>query len=125
MEMEYINRRCDPYRLADGKYRDLRYYVLSLGTHPCAYIEVNDLIDAPFDINAIDCHGGITYSREYLATVDHKGWFIGWDYAHCYDYSGNLPETTQHCKKWTTSEIVTDCKAVIDQIWEKARTDNG
>lgn len=62
----------------------------------------------------------MTYSREYLRTVDKKGWFIGWDYAHYCDFAGyelEMPiDVRTGGKKWTTSEIVNECKQVIDQI---------
>lgn len=38
----------------------------------------------------IEVHGGITYAEEgiYADNKEVQGWFIGWDYAHCYDYMG-------------------------------------
>lgn len=64
----------------------------------------------------------MTYSEEYLNTVDKKGWFIGWDYAHHCDFAGYelaLPTSlSSHGKKWTTQEIVNECKEVIDQLVE-------
>ena len=39
-------------------------------------------------------------------------WFIGWDYAHAFDYSGlymeDYPSINDKCKKWTTEEIIED-----------------
>ena len=68
----------------------------------------------------ISCHGGLTYSEEYLRTVDKKGWFIGWDYAHYCDFLGYELEMPIYIrtngKKWTTYEIINECKQVIDQI---------
>lgn len=120
-EMVYTQRRQEASRLTDGEYRGYHYYVLSFGTHPCAYVDIGDTNVVE---SAIECHGGVTYSRKYLATVEHKSWFIGWDYAHCYDYSGDIPELTRHCKKWTTAEIVGECKSVIDQICSKGEADD-
>lgn len=120
-EMVYTQRRQEASRLTDGEYRGYHYYVLSFGTHPCAYVDIGDTNVVE---SAIECHGGVTYSHEYLATVEHKSWFIGWDYAHCYDYSGDIPELTRHCKKWTTAEIVGECKSVIDQICSKGEADD-
>lgn len=37
------------------------------------------------------------------------------DYAHCRDYSGDLP-LTYGLKRWTTVEMVDECKAVINQL---------
>jgi hypothetical protein len=65
--------------------------------------------------NAIDCHGGVTYSSVELVVANNKGWYIGWDYAHYMDYSGYMP-CGSLTKKWTTHEMVSECKRVIDQI---------
>lgn len=79
-EMVYNILRKPPERIADGTYKGLDYYVLSLGTHPTAYIDVSDTKLAGKDYNDIDieCHGGLTYSRGYLATVNKKdGLLVG------------------------------------------------
>lgn len=76
-----------------------------------------------YDDIDISCHGGVTYSEPILKTVDKKGWFIGWDYAHCGDYINygdtSLNNLFSDDKKWTTEEIVEECKNVINQIVEK------
>ena len=52
--------------------------------------------------------------------VKSENWFIGWDYAHCGDYCGYeeyMPESIiTYGKKWTTEEIIEECKNAIDQI---------
>ena len=111
-----------PEMLADGEYKGFHFYVLNLGTHPCAYVDVTetDLNGKDYTDIDISCHGGLTYSEEYLHTVDKKGWFIGWDYAHYGDFAGhelNMPVYMRTGgKRWTTAEIVEECKQVIDQI---------
>lgn len=122
-EMIYQENRILPVRLADGVYRGVPFYVLSLGTHPCAYVDIAPLGLHEIDERDIDCHGGITYHRDYLATVDHEGNFLGWDYAHYMDYSGSLPFLDFENKRWTTAEMIAECKNVIDQI--VGRADNG
>lgn len=125
-EMIYsANRLNPPERIADGEYKGFNYYVLNLGTHPCAYIDVaNTKLHGEYydDIDLV-CHCGLTYSREYLSTVEKKGWFIGWDYAHYCDFAGyeiNFPcELRTNGKRWTTEEIVDECKTVINQIISK------
>ena len=118
-EMIYQQQRIPPMRLAGGIHREISFYVLSLGTHPCAYVDVAPLGDKAISEKDIECHGGVTYRRYYLATVDHRGDFIGWDYSHCTDYSGALPFLDfGDRKKWTTAEMVAECKNVIDQIVE-------
>lgn len=121
-EMEYSSVMTVE-RIADGNYNGLDFYVLSLGTHPCAYIDVSDtpLADKDYDDIWIDCHGGLTYSANRLVTVDKKGWFIGWDYGHLGDYLGDYLGGcffTMGDKQWTTEEIVEECKSVIEQINE-------
>ena len=119
-EMIYQKDRIPPVRLADGVYRGVPFYVLSLGTHPCAYVDIAPLGLHTINESDIDCHGGITYHSDHLATVDHEGNFLGWDYAHCMDYDGYLGAIHEYAfsfaKKWTTAEMVAECKNVIDQI---------
>ena len=123
-EMIYQATRLNPpQQIAKGNYNGFDYYVLNLGTHPCAYIDVTDtkLKNTEYSNIDIDCHGGLTYSREYLTTVDKKGWFIGWDYAHYCDFAGyhlNSPAMSLPGKMWTTQEIVSECKKVIDRLVE-------
>ena len=111
-----------PIVIAKGKYRGLRYFVLNLGTHPCAYVDVAktklrgiDYGDLKIDI---DCHGGITYSDKNLLSVKKEGWYIGWDYAHGGDFCGCFLGTAGYYtwKMWSTKEMIAECKKVIDQI---------
>lgn len=111
-----------PERIAEGEYKGFTYYVLNLGTHPCAYVDVSDTPLNGKDYNYIDieCHFGLTYASSRLYTVEKKGWFIGWDYSHYCDFAGYeldypIAFRTQG-KMWTTKEIVEECKAVIDQL---------
>ena len=121
-----------PEMLADGEYKGFHFYVLNLGTHPCAYVDVtgSDLNGTDYSDIDVECHCGLTYSREYLATVDKKGWFIGWDYAHFCDFIGYELEKPidirrTNGKRWTTAEIVNECKQVIDQITIADPTEKG
>lgn len=126
-EMEYKTER-EHKVLFIGKHKGYKFYILSLGTHPTAYVKIpkkNKLygIDDS-EIDDINVHGGFTFSSKHLHLSKHsmsiKGWFLGWDYAHCYDYSGfeKILPTTLGGKKWTTKEIILECKKVIDQIIE-------
>lgn len=120
-EMVYGNELLNPPEvLAAGTYKGTDYYILNLGTHPCAYVDVTStpLDGVSYENIDIECHGGLTYSREYLATVDKEGWFIGWDYGHYDDYMGCFcsPIDEICTKKWTTEEILREVKEVIDQL---------
>lgn len=108
-----------PARVADGFYRGFRFYVLTMGSHPCAYVDVgrNEFLE-----DEINCHGGITYCDNTLATVPEKSYFIGWDYAHYNDFlvfNDRLAKEYGEpylAHKYTLSEIVKECANVIDQI---------
>ena len=121
-EMVYRPKRLSPQQLTKGTYKGLDYYVLNLGTHPCAYIDVTgtSIDGVEYEEVDIECHGGLTYSRPFLATVDKPGWFIGWDYSHYGDFSGTdmmfPPELQFGGKQWTTKEIVVHCFQAIDQM---------
>jgi hypothetical protein len=105
--------------------------ILNLGTHPTAYVKVND--DEPFFGVGYDdlpdelfgsVHGGITYAENNLPgdTEDQfpKGWWLGWDYAHCDDYLGYYtPKDAYlygHGKRWTTAEILSDVIDFVDTL---------
>ena len=126
-EMEYGKERRTEL-LCKDKYKNYNYYVLNLGTHPTAYIEIpkenklyrksyNEIYEIGCDI---DVNGGLTYSDNELMGIKSENWFIGWDYAHCGDYCGYeefMPESIRtYGKKWTTEEIIEECKNAIDQI---------
>lgn len=114
----------------DGKYKGYQVYILNLGTHPTAYIEIpkeSKLFGLSYDALYekdidIDVHGGLTYSNDYLRNIKYDTWFIGWDYAHCNDYCGyevRFPEDIRTGgKKWTTEEILQDAMNAINQIIE-------
>ena len=112
----------EPERVADGFYRGFHFYILTMGSHPCAYVDVIGTKDYRFCADEIDCHGGITYESTELATVGHKSYFIGWDYAHDNDYLAFNDRLAKEygepyrAHKYTISEIVKECINVIDQI---------
>jgi len=113
-EMEYtkISKR---ELLERNTYKDHEYFVISLGTHPCGYVKLNG--ENP-TLEDVCCHGGITYRDSYLRISNKEtlsGEFIGWDYAHCGDYMG-YDEDWCSGLKYTTEEIVEECKRVIDEL---------
>ncbi len=120
IEMVYKNTRTITV-LHSGEYRGLKFAILSLGTHPTAYVECPyDSINSYDDdrLDNINVHGGFTFfdegywSRSAMNTV-----FLGWDYAHYGDYMPcfeDYPELVE--RKWTTAEIFEEVKSVIDQL---------
>lgn len=124
-EMKYQAERKKEL-LDSGKCMGYNYYILNLGTHPTAYIEIpknHKYYLKDYDEINIDVHGGLTYSDNYLIVENEKltnTWFIGWDYAHYGDYYGYdemLPEKIKiGGKKWTTKEIREDVYFVCKQL---------
>lgn len=117
-EMIYEAYRKEADILYDGWYRDYRFLVVSYGTHPCGYVELKEGQKyygcEVYDDIDVDVHGGFTWAGK-LSFID--GWFIGWDYAHYEDFCG-YDDDRGDSKKWTTQEIMDECKYVIDQLIE-------
>ena len=105
-----------------GIYKDHEYFVISLGTHPCAYIKLNG--ENPKVAEGVPCHGGVTFTDKVLNIGEKQmvqGNIIGWDYAHYGDYMGYDGEYGLHgSERYTTGEIVFECKRAIDWLKEVA-----
>lgn len=110
-EMIYEPRMDIRKILYRGIYKDTVFYVVSYGSHPCAY--VRSTVPESF-IDYIPCHGGITYHDKAFEQFDAKVEYIGWDYAHSGDYNGMSPVLGG--KQWTVSEIIEEAKQVIDFV---------
>lgn len=119
-EMVYKAGPRDITVLARGVCEGLQFKVISLGSHPCAYIGVpltDFLAGSSYNDIPIDVHGGFTFAREGDSSGNYldSGYFwFGWDYGHAGDYApsygftkfGESPED----KKWSTDEI-------LDEVW--------
>ena len=129
IEMEYTERLKDPLVLEDGQYKGYNFWIISYGTHPCAYVEIPkghpyygkcdcEAFDLPIDV-----HGGITYGDYGLhPIVDTEKFLLGWDYNHYEDYScKNHYLFMDNGKMWTTEEILEEVKYVIKQLIEKVQ----
>lgn len=122
-EMVYTIKRKQTV-LDDGEYKGYHYVIKSLGSHPCAYVEIpenNSLYGKSYDdLDYISCHGGLTYSENHLVIDDNgsklDGWFIGWDYAHAGDVIGTCEILGLNEKRWTTGEMLQEVHSVIEQI---------
>lgn len=124
-EMVYSLKRCEYKILARGWYKGYEYLCISYGTHPCAYVVVAEgqsyygIKDCD-DAEDLPCHGGCTYvSRGYADIVSEDFTVLGWDYAHIGDFVGYYITLTSHSnsKKWTTKELIKDCKHVIEYLY--------
>ena len=101
-------------------YRGRKFVILSIGSHPCAYVDLGGLAyDEQLD--KIRVHGGFTYhGRGHWDGADETV-YVGWDYGHICDFSGYRIGDTYyetHRKKWTTREIYEEVIDVIDQLIE-------
>ena len=100
------------------------YYIMSMGTHPCAYIKLpqsHPCYYKSYDEIPIEVHGGLTFKSEKLKTdneIPVLGMYIGWDYGHIGDYSGMRYYNDENDKKWTTREILDDVVSVCEQLNE-------
>lgn len=105
------------YHLIDeGIYKGIRYYIISYGMHPCAYIEniwkFKDYDDSRLD--NICVHGGFTFlgRREFTHC-------LGWDYGHYGDYYEDpfgKPSCADILRRWTYEDILEEIKDVINQM---------
>lgn len=132
-EMKYGFERKNEL-LEKGKELGFTYYIMNLGTHPTAYIEIpkghelynKDYEDIYEEVD-IDVHGGLTYSGNHLWISKNQkieGWFIGWDYAHYGDYVGyeeRLPKWLRTGgKKWSTEEILEEIKETCKKLYTRS-----
>ena len=117
-EMVYCDRK-KPEILDSGEYKGHKYVILSLGSHPTAYVEnkigVADYWDNILD--DIEVHGGFTYcgNAYWDETNSDKTNYLGWDYAHLGDFCYNSL-FLEDGKEWTTKEIFSEVKNVIEQL---------
>lgn len=131
-EMEYfdgttfieLRQKKVSIELERNSYKGYEYIVLSLFSHPTAYVILDKnhkwFGKSEEEIN-ISCHGGLTYSSNTLSdiiTEEEDKWVIGWDYSHNIlgDYSGMIIELGG--KKWTTKEIIDEVIEFIDSMEE-------
>lgn len=121
-EMQYTAERKLEV-LYSGEYQGHKFTILSLGTHPTAYVECKfDNCNSYDDdrLDAISVHGGFTYFDRAHWDKEDDTTYLGWDYAHYADYAGyeeNLPfNVRMGGRKWTTNEIYEEVKSVITQL---------
>lgn len=110
--------------LYEGTYKDHKFAILNLGTHPTAYVEnkLKGIVDyCDNQLENIDVHFGFSYMGGAYWDKDDKTEYLGWDYGHVGDYMGysldwDIFDFDE--KKHTTKEIYDEVKSVIDQLIE-------
>lgn len=124
-EMNFNSKRTTII-LDKGKYKGYEYFILSIGTHPTAYVRIpkgHKYYQKHYEDINIDCHGGLSFSENdfpFNPVVLEDIWLIGWDYAHSGDYifDRELISLSRDNKKWTTKEILEEVKEIIEQLIE-------
>ena len=96
--------------------------------YPTAYIEIpkgHPYYKKNYDEIDIEVHGGLTFNDSALYISNDgkiEGWFIGWDYSHFGDYTGDNELIPIYYradgKKWTTEKIIDEVKDVVKQLGE-------
>ena len=66
----------------------------------------------------LDCFNKISFGKKVKKgdPTMSPGWWIGWDYAQAGNYVENAPMTHADGRKWTVSQIKSECKQVIRQV---------
>ena len=116
--------------LAHGTYKGYQFWIISFGTHPCAYVEIpedHEYYGRGYEDMPLDVHGGLTFARDNLVYHEYSDkygccvrsricdtWIVGWDYAHLGDYASYSPEMGG--RRHSTTMIYNDVKYAINQL---------
>lgn len=125
--MIYTDKIGDPKILYRNAYKGYEYIIVSYGTHPCCYIGLDEhhkYYAVDYDDIDLDVHGGLTYSGTLRHVIDNIAdkWYIGWDYAHYGDRTGNdhhfkhIPIGYSLDHTWKTRELIKECVDAIDKL---------
>lgn len=105
--------------LFSGIYKGRKFSIVSLESHPVAYVSMKDTEPKDYDNEyywEVDVHGGFTYCGKSYWDDDKENMYLGWDYAHAGDCWGGFSKYGIRGKKWTTEEIYEELKNVIIQL---------
>ena len=108
--------------LDEGKYLNMAYTIIDVGSHPNAYIGMGTkhrLAGRHYDHIELAVHGGLTYSEYGTGFFLRKGYYwIGWDYAHLGDCAAfaKMDRYSKNDKKWTFKEIFTHVLQAIEDF---------
>lgn len=121
-DKNFDKREC--LKVVDGYYRNYRFCIFSLGSHPVAYVEIPSghpyyHCTDEFDIIDIPVHGGCTFYKKFDKDEPDflsKGTWIGWDYAHAGDLFYHPPLLEMHGHEWTLLEVYEDVERAINKL---------
>ena len=119
--------------IADDYFNGVRFICVNIGDHPCAYILVTqEFVDRHKDLYGdlpdIGVHGGVTHTGplDIHGLNNPEDIWIGWNYGHAGDWTGHMSnEKNAKCGhiKYTTADIVTDCKEAIKRYLKMMERD--
>lgn len=100
--------------LFEGELHGIKCAIISYGTHPCSYINIEGTFYDAFGYDSIplNVHGGLTFEGELFGT---DGW-VGWDYNQMNDYN----PFKQCGKKWSTEELIQELRKACKQYAQLA-----
>lgn len=124
-ELIYQNKRIREV-IADDYNKGVHYICVNIGDHPCAYVEcTKEFLDKHHttygDIPDINVHGGVSWTgpiSDLPGLQNYDGVWFGWAYNHAGDWTGHMSfEQNTKCghRKYTTMDLITDCKDAIKQ----------
>lgn len=107
--------------LSKGQLLDRKFAIISrYGDYPTAYVSLKEIeksISTHYAVEYdIDVHGGVTFCEDPYWDKSDNDYYIGWDYAHYYDFCGCDFYHKDNQKKWTTEEIIKEVIYVILQL---------
>lgn len=79
--------------LHKGTYKNHKFCIVSLGTHPTAYVECKlDNCTSCYDRRLLDVkvHGDFTYLDKAYWDTEDQTTYRGWDYLHDGDYCNGI-----------------------------------
>lgn len=103
--------------LYSDEYKGYKCAIVTIGTHPCAYVECKNTTLRYFDLlkSEVIAKRGVTYTGPgYWGWGSDKLRWIGWAYCYMGDYCEAYPSMFD--KKWTLKEIHADIRQVIDVL---------
>lgn len=107
-------------------YQGVRYWIVSNGQHPLAYVEADkiDFSNITYS-DEFECHGEVTFRGTKDFTIGGSEIVVGWDYAHftLNDYSTLWKhlsdEDEKNLKRWSFEEIQREVFKFIDKYKTK------
>lgn len=121
-EIYFQNPKGNRKLIKTGIHNGIRYYVVSHGSFPTAYVSVPKEWLEFIDTSSIKCHGGVTYEADWLEAegIEINDYFyIGWDYRHSGDYYKRQDRdlrTEKDGHVWTLGELISECEKVAEQV---------